>query len=107
MLSKVREITDIGPMIFFTDRWPSGYGCSTYDYCSSSFQGTVTITVVPDGTVVDQVTTVTLPNPGGDYSLEGEWQYGALARPVQIRFQTATPTSTPGGKHYLFHVHLI
>lgn len=96
MLSKVREtlISYLKPaMIFIADWWTSGYECSNYEWCMSTIQGTVTITVTPDGTVVTAWDTVTLPNPNGDYSLEGELQTVANAQAIQIRFDTSETAS--------------
>lgn len=59
----------------------------------STIQGTVTITVSPDGTVVTAWDTVTLPNPNGDYSLEGELQTEVDAQAIQIRFDTSETAS--------------
>jgi hypothetical protein len=63
----------------------------------SAFKGIVTITITPDGTIVTQWETVTLPK--GAYSLLGEWQSGAYAQAVQIRFQISAtgPTGLNAG----------
>jgi hypothetical protein len=60
----------------------------------------VTITATPDGIVITDWETNTLPNPNGDYSLYGELQSDASAQAVQIRFKTSqngltsAPTAT-------------
>lgn len=46
----------------------------------------MTITVVPDGVIVTETKIATLPNPDGDYSLEGAMQDEARASAIQIRF---------------------
>jgi hypothetical protein len=66
----------------------------------STIQGTVTITATPDGTVITDWETNTLPNPNGDYSLDGEVQSAVYVQAVQIRFKasqnglTFAPTAT-------------
>jgi len=68
-------------------------------WCVSTLQGNVTVTVVPDGSIITQATIVTLPNPDGDYGLEGAMQDEARASAIQIRLPgtiTTGDSSTTG-----------